>query len=42
MPAQLTRRELGLSGLGVASLASSATAEETESAYSGALDSFEE
>ena len=42
MPAQLTRRELGLSGLGVAALASSASSAETESAYSGALDSFEE
>ena len=42
MPVKLTRRELGLSGLGVAALASSASDAETESAYSGALDGFEE
>ena len=42
MSAKLTRRELALSGLGVAALASSAGAAETESAYSGALDSFED
>ena len=42
MSAKLTRRELGLTGLGVAALASSAPGAETESTYTGALDSFED
>ena len=42
MSAKLTRRELGLTGLGVAALASSsASAADPESTYTGALDSFE-
>jgi len=40
MSAQLTRRELGLAGLGAAALASSAQAADPESTYAGALDSF--
>ncbi len=41
MSTQLTRRELALAGLGAASLAVAASAAETESSYTGALDGFE-
>lgn len=40
MSTQLTRRELGLAGLGAASLAVAAAAAEPESSYTGALDGF--
>ncbi len=41
MSTQLTRRELGLAGLGAATVAAAASAAETETSYTGALDGFE-